>query len=38
MNQKELAMIFFARNPALYVHMSELLRLNRGELLALNEE
>ncbi len=37
MEQKELAMTFFARNPALYVHMSELLRLNRGELLACRE-
>ena len=37
MNQNELAMTFFARNPALYVHMSELLRLNRGELLACRE-
>ncbi len=37
MEQKELAMTFFARNPALYVHMSELLRLDRGELLACRE-
>lgn len=38
MNQNELAMAFFARNPALFVPMWELLRLNRGELLACRED